>query len=435
MSKVDPEILAALDEERGAMASSGRQFRSLRLKANESALARFLPVQMGPKKTWFARIAHHWVNKRPVLCQRQTSPHFNGDPGVACPLCDLEAEFSQSADRAAADLARKMSAFPKILTYVFVFEITDDRGRKLPTPPNEIFIPSEYWLARDGWKEIESLWRRSLEKSPEFGFLDPVSGYDFTISRDTRNGYRHMREDPQPIDPNKDLEQMLDIIDKAFRKVKQPDTTPLTREEMDATVEKAREMLEGSPRSRSRREASPVDRDPDQGSSRERRREPEPAASGREASGSREESAPSREVPAASTANRRSAVADVAEPEAPATERSSRRGRTTTTTTAAVSSVERELDAQPQPVDEPPPPVRATGGAATPSRRAAPPPPARGGRIESDPEEVIRERRDPAPPAGEAAPAPARGAPAGAPQERLSSRMRESIGRLGGAAL
>jgi len=102
MSQIDPEILAALDEERGAMASSGRQYRSLTLKAGESALTRFLPVQMGPKKTWYARIARHWVAKRPVLCQRQTSPHFHGDPEAPCPLCDLEAEYSQSANKATA---------------------------------------------------------------------------------------------------------------------------------------------------------------------------------------------------------------------------------------------------------------------------------------------------------------------------------------------
>ncbi len=269
MSKptVNPEILAALDEERGAMASSGRNFRQLTLKAGESALARFLPVEMGPKKTWFARIARHWgsVLKRPVLCVRQTSPNFGGNPEAPCLLCDLEAEFSQSRNKETQEDARRLGAYPRILTYLFVFETTDDRGHRLPTAQSELYVPNDYWVSKEGWKEIDHLWRRSLEKNPPFGFLDPVTGYDFTISRDRRNGYRHSREDPAPIEKNRSVDEMLSIIDKAFAKIKKVDTTPPTEEELEAMAAKVREKFESSerrPTGRGRGDSS-VDRDED----------------------------------------------------------------------------------------------------------------------------------------------------------------------------
>lgn len=414
------------------MASSGRQYRSLILKAGESAITRFLPVQMGPKKTWFARIARHWVGKRPVLCQRQTSPHFNGAPDHPCPLCDLEMEYSQSGNKATADLARKMGAFPKILTYLFVFEITDDRNRKLPTPTAELYAPNEYWIARDGWKEIDSLWRRSLEKNPPYGFLDPVSGYDFTISRDNRNGYRHMREDPQPIDKNKSVDQMLDIIDAAFRKVKMPDTTPLSADEMEATVEKALELLDGSKRGgASARGRSAVDRDADS----------EPPAASMRGRGEVTESSRSRsEAPARSAtepSGRREAPPPVQEPTRP------QRAAPVADAEETHSTVNQELDAVPAEDRDPPPPVRSAGSPGATPRRSAPPPPARTTRIEADPEELARERRDPAPAtespdASSTAVVPeGRGgrSSSAAAQDRLSSRMRSSISRLGGAAL
>lgn len=450
-SNVDPSILAALDEERGAMASSGRNYRTLKLKPGESALARFLPVQMGAKKTWFARIARHWVNNRPVLCQRQTSPNFNGDPQATCPLCDLEAEFSQSRNKATSELARKMGAYPQILTYVFVFEITDDRGRPSKTPANELYIPNEYWLGRDAWKEIDALWRRSLEKTAPFGFLDPVHGYDFTISCDARKIKRHQREDPQPIDPDKSVEEMLEIIDKAFLKVKQPDTTPATEEELESIAEKARETLEGGSArggGSSRRAASPVDRDADEVlPSRGRREEAAPAESRRRETPS--ELPPARSRTTETTARREPPPVD-SDPQAggdelpPPSRRSAeppaRRTAEAPARADRRSTVEQELDEAtlPEPEsaeDTPPPPVRSTGGTASPTRRQAPPPPARGSRIEEDPEQLPRERRDPAPPEEPAVPAAGTRAAASPAQGKLSEKMRNNMSRLGAAQL
>ncbi len=445
MPEVDPSILAALNEERGVAAASGNNYRTLKLERGQSALVRVLPVQLGPRKTWFARIARHWVGKRPILCVKQTSPDFGGDPKARCPLCDVEAEFSQSRDKEISDTARKMGAFPKWLTYVFVWEITNERGHKMPVAKEEIFLPNEYWVSRDGFKELSGMWTRSLESVPEYGFLDPIKGYDIEVERDSKNTYRHRRGDPSPIDKNRSADEMFEIIDEAMRHVKLPESSVPSDEAMDEAVEKARDALEGRRSRSSQASESEADYDSDRRSTS--RRGDDSHAAGREdpkteSRSSRRDTAPARTEARSEIAEpvrnsrRESPVArQTDEPEPKATPAPSRRAAPPPLVVAARAGVdEADFDAAPEPaadtgVDDPPPPVRSAGSTATPSRRAAPPPPARqNSRIDDDPEIIPPEKKDLAPPEPTAAKTPAL-------TQRLSENLRSRVSRLGGAQL
>lgn len=436
MANVPSSIIDALNEERGVAASSGQSYHMLKLARGESALTRFLPTILGPRGTWFARIARHWVNNRPIVCIRQTSADFGGDPQAPCILCDLEQKHSQSRDKDIAKAARRIGAFPKWLVYVFVWEIINERGHHLPTPKDELFIPNEHWLTRDSFKEVSDMWKRSLEKTPEYGFLDPELGYDIVVSRDNKNGLHHQREDPSPIVKGKTVDEMFNIVDEAMKRTKFPDTGTPTLDELEAAYEKAEDAILNSRATTTRGSESRADYDADRHTARDSdRRE-----STREPSARREYTREAdQDHPRESERSSREATnrepAPAQERAAPSRRDSVSRSTTSTRTPGGRGIDERELDSAEIPsTDRSPdtgtveelPPVRSVGGTATPSRRSAPPPPAR--RIDSDPEQLPREQKDPAP-AAEATTATA------TPQRRLSESMSRRVSRIGGSQI
>ncbi len=437
---IDPSILAALDEERGVASARTNNYRTLKLEKRESALARFLPAQLGPRKTWFARIARHWVGGRPYVCVRQTSADFGGNPSLHCPLCELEQKYLQDRDQTVRDQAKRIGAFPKWLMFCFVWEMIDERNRSVATPKNEIYIPNEFWVTRDGYLELSNAWERSLKVCSPYGFLDPVRGNDYLITRDSRNTLKFQREGETAIMAEKSSDDILDIIDAAMANVKLPDTAPPTPEKMDELIMKAEDTIRGR-----RRTEADVDSDEERrggGASGRRSDSTTPSTRGRY-----------EDRPAGGDERGSSRRGDEQRRSEPAPERSRaeperERGR-------SESAVRSEPAARSEPGREsrraPPPPgeedfheaqpvvdgaaaaATATGDVPPPSlsrRRSLTPPPARGasgGRVDTDAEELPPERRDPAPAA------PAATAAASTAQRALSADMRSRVSRLGGA--
>jgi hypothetical protein len=434
--ELNSNILAALDEERDVANTRSNSYRTLKIEKRCSALVRLLPAQLGPRKTWFARIARHWVGGRPYVCVRQTSQDFGGDPKAHCPLCALEQEYAQARSQAVRDAARRIGAFPKWLIYCFVWEMIDERNRPVATPKGELYVPNEFWVTRDGYSELANMWERSLKHCSPYGFLDPVHGYDFLVSRDSRNTLKFQREDETPIIPDKSVEEILDVIDAAIANTKLPDTTPLNEDAMEEVVMKAEDFIRRSD-DNGRRGRGPGDVD-----------EEEPGEVRR--SSRREDY--SRDEPRRETTSRRSAEVRRQEEPSPSPRLSSRReevspARRETPPPTGGGEVRgrhlRDLPSDPADFDSRPAPGEE-GGEDAPAaemeepptitrRRALPAPPARsqGDRVEDTPDEVPPERRDPAPPVQTTAPAAA----GAAPQRSLSSEMRSRVSRLGSASI
>ena len=441
MHELDPDLRAAIDEERGLASASQNKYKSLKLERGESALARFLPVQLGPRKTWFARIARHWVGKHPYTCIRQTSVDFGGDPKAACPLCEIEQKYAQSRSGASKKAAQRIGAYPKWLTYLFVWEITDSRGRVTATANDERYVPNEWWLSRDAFMEITRIYDRSL-RSPNataYGCLDPVSGTDFTISRDLRT-YKYMREDPVPIIADKSADDIFDIIDAAMAKTKLPELP--TDDELYEAAQKAEDFIVSA-----RDEGGSYgDRDDD----RRRPANDEPSrrtVSRREAPAHGEEDFDQQEAPPPS---RRPVSSRQPEAEAGSSRRTvsrqpvdegaaqppSRRAREPEPTRevsrreAAPEPAARETPTPSRREAPPPPPGRRENPPPPPSRRAPPAAP-ESGQVSDDGEELPEERNDPAPP--EPAPVQDQEAPppVSVPQRRLSANLRSSVARIG----
>lgn len=247
MANVDADILAILDEEREYATSQARFSMRLQLERGDTALVRFLPVQMGARKLWFLRVGRHWINRRPYLCKRTSSPDIGGDPDYACPLCEMCEEHLQSRDEDTANAAFRATANPQWVVYCVVWE-RGERGRDpRPVPRSELYVPYETWVTRDAWLELSAIMKRSQHKGElPLGILDPERGCDIWMTKDKRGVLHFDKQDSQPID-DKDPKGLMA---KILSKVKLQEFRPVSGVKMDEALDKLEDAILGGGRRR-----------------------------------------------------------------------------------------------------------------------------------------------------------------------------------------
>src|ERR1051326_7592174 len=132
-----------LESER-KLASQGGKVRRVKIEKGESWLLRFIPFPMGKDKTFYARIAHHWLHKKPILCIRNTGRAFGGDPDFNCPVCEVaERLYEESPSDAVRDFAYRAQGHPRWKTWCVVSEIDDGRRREA-IDGDELYMPYEF---------------------------------------------------------------------------------------------------------------------------------------------------------------------------------------------------------------------------------------------------------------------------------------------------
>lgn len=262
---IHPDILASLEEEQDFIKSQGRaRAQRIKIPEKESWLLRFLPAQLGPKKTPWARIAFHWINGRPTLCIRQTGRDFGGDPEARCKVCEVADELNNSQDKKVSYIGYKALAVPQWLMYALVFQKNDESVRG-----DAKWDAWEFWMHKsvyDDWREI---YRRGLDRS-EKSCLDWTTGRDIWVKNAGR-GYKLDKEDPSPIcklDPN-DPEKLDRIVKKIMGKINFKAPQLPDRETIDEICEKLEESAHRAARGRDDdRRGGGRDRDDDRRPSR-----------------------------------------------------------------------------------------------------------------------------------------------------------------------
>lgn len=468
MAQVDSDIRDALDEEREYANSQARYSNRLQLDRGDTALVRFLPVQMGSRKQWFLRVGRHWVNKRPYFCKRTSSPDIGGDPDYACPLCEMCEEHMASKDEDVANEAFRASANPQWVVYCIVWE-RGDRGREpSPVPKSERYIPYETWLTRDAFLEVSAMMKRSRNNDPQpfpggsFGILDPKTGCDIWVTKDKRGVMHFDKMDPAPIDDKDSVGLMAKILSK----VKLQEYRVLSGEKMDDALDKLEDTIQGRRPRRGeddRRGGRGYDQR-DEGERRGGRRSyegDEPESGGRSRGGYEDDRRSSRRVEGEeppppprgrrddggepSSSRGRREEGGERQPAEPSPSRGQREERQPAEPSPSRGREEREAEPprrsgrSTEPLDdntgaggeeaggeggeppgeEPPPSVRASPPPSV--RRGSTPPPARG-KIQDDQEEMPSERRDAAPPIPTAA-----DAPSGAKKSNLGDAVRRGV--------
>jgi hypothetical protein len=224
---------------RSIISSSKRQ---VKMEKGKWWRVRYLPAKLGPKHTFFARIARHWLANQSMICPRQTSQAFGGDPDVFCPVCDLSNLLNNSVNQDERNLGDETRSCPQWLTYCVVFEKDG-----LEHPMSEVLVPYEHWMYKTTWEELTAFYIAGSQKSP-LSVLDYAIGNDFVFSY-TSKGFNLDKQDRMPIFDPKDP-QYANWIKKIEEHLKNPRVQIPTNEEMQAFAADIQEQVNKLRRSR-----------------------------------------------------------------------------------------------------------------------------------------------------------------------------------------
>ena len=176
-NNIDPSILSAYDYESQFMQSQQKGNRRVKMERGKMWVIRFLPAKLGPQKTWFARIARHWLSMKPIVCPRYTSPDFGGDPEAYCPCCEVASVINESPDPEISKFGYQAQGNPQWLTFCVAFE-KDGAEQSL----REILIPYEFTHYKSTFEELMAFYKAGLRRSPE-SIFDYKLGNDFVVTK------------------------------------------------------------------------------------------------------------------------------------------------------------------------------------------------------------------------------------------------------------
>lgn len=316
---MDAEDLISMFKEQAKEVSSRTTVKRVKIPVGHIWLVRFLPVQLGPNKTPFAKIARHWVNKRPLDCPRETHPDFGGDAGAECPMCDIADKLNGSTNRELSLLGFRNRGNPTFLTYCLVLEREDESGDVETPSSKEIWHPWEFWLSGPVFQDLSTVFRKEMSRYNR-NIFDLKKGRPFT-AKSKKTGLRLQQQDPEPVCNLKDLEKIeglvmsrvkftqpsfsLDDLEEAAEKLEEladdvrhgPKRSRRSDEDEDEPRSRRRakdDEDEDEPRSRRRAEVDNEDEDDDEPRSRRRAGEDEPRSRRRAKDGEDEDEPRSR---------------------------------------------------------------------------------------------------------------------------------------------
>jgi hypothetical protein len=207
----DPEFLADLEKEAdfiNTSGGSGRYAPRFQLKeSGEEAIIRYVPHAFDSKGRWFARIARHWIGKRPYLCTRDTEEIHGGNG--KCLVCDVLDELNRHKSKEVSTRAFSMFSVAQWLAYVLVYETTDARGRRTSPKDADAWKAHEFWHYKEAFADIMLLYKGYMRRAPEvrLSILDPEKGCDIFVQK-AKRGYRFEKEPSQPLSKGDPFETM-----------------------------------------------------------------------------------------------------------------------------------------------------------------------------------------------------------------------------------
>lgn len=230
--ELDPSALADLDAELNVAKASRKIYRLPRvdIEKGHSWKVRVLPVEIGPGKKWYGRVAQHWLGrtgKKAVFCIRNTSPNHGGDPNYECPNCAFVEQYVGHDQKAVSERASECVAAPKWYAICVVLAKDSGQGIVQDVPEPECWEPYELPLYANVWQDIAGCYKRGATRNNPASFTDLYLGFDLWINRTGRG----MVIQPQAPCPLVNEDQMEDVTGKIWKKIILPDVTMPTVEE------------------------------------------------------------------------------------------------------------------------------------------------------------------------------------------------------------
>jgi len=235
------------------------------INKGDTWIVRFLHPRMGKNKDrWFARVAQHWLNKKPITCPTYTAQWLGGDPEAICPVCEAAGILDADRDDNVSKFGWRLKVQLKWITYCLVWE-KDMRGNTELIDIPEALNVHEFAHYRTTFDELFGF-VRSYRKVP-LGIFDYDKGCDFSVTR-TGKGLRLDRLDPMPILADFELDDA--VFDKYIKRIESQLKAPVvkipTEEQLDDFAAKAYDEIDNmSGRGGSRRRSRSRDDDDDDG--------------------------------------------------------------------------------------------------------------------------------------------------------------------------
>lgn len=216
-------LMRQLDEDEAVVSSISKTARRVKIEKNHTWNMRLLPVQMGPDKMPYVRLAQHWWNKSPIVCPTFTPKGFGGNPDVPCPICELSDRLNESSSQEIRDLGYGARCVLRFRFWCVVFDMEDARGRIDELPLNEVLNPYEFDMYKTTWEDFKKYqkWATTRRKDPsEWGLLDLESGCNLLATHGNK-GVRLERSDPSPIF-NVEDKNFDSYIQKIWERLRKP---------------------------------------------------------------------------------------------------------------------------------------------------------------------------------------------------------------------
>ncbi|MBV5345513.1 MAG: hypothetical protein JZU63_08295, partial [Rhodoferax sp.] len=155
MNEVKEQSMERLLEEEDRIAASlTKTAQRVKIEMGHTWNLRFLPVEMGPDKAYYVRLAQHWRNNRPVTCPKLTPMYMGGSLDASCPVCDVHEKYNEGGTEEARDIAYKAKCVLRYRMWCVVFDKENSRGVIDEMTDDEILIPWEFDMYKTTWEDF-----------------------------------------------------------------------------------------------------------------------------------------------------------------------------------------------------------------------------------------------------------------------------------------
>ena len=226
-------------------ANTSNKVKRIKIPLGHAWLMRFLPVELGPRKSFFARVANHWVNRRPIPCRRHTHPDFGGDPHAPCAMCDASEELNGHGSQRISSIGYGARSISQWVLFALVFE-KDDGERSDVIKAPDMWDAHEFQITKNSFEDLLSIFRKGTRRCP-LSILDLVQGQDIWVTQ-KKTGIRFAPEMPSAITNNQD--KMQSIVDKIWSGIKFQEPKFLSSRELEDAADKLRDSAEDAGRGR-----------------------------------------------------------------------------------------------------------------------------------------------------------------------------------------
>lgn len=239
----DAEFMAQMNEETAFMNRSSRRASRIQIPKGHTWRVRFVPFKF-PNGLYYARIAFHWINKKPTLCITNTETRLGGDPDYKCPVCAVAERLNESSDKKVSNAGYWAQSNPQWLAMALPFGKDDGSGEEA-TRGEERWTPAEFWMHRTTAVDFISMYKRDFQRNGPTSFMDFVKGRDIWVTVKNKGGMKLERDDPQPFANQDDKDRFDALCTKVLETVKWKMNEIPTDDDLDEVAEKLEESVVG----------------------------------------------------------------------------------------------------------------------------------------------------------------------------------------------